>query len=125
MDGKISFEFDVTARDSLRLEDLGNKIEKECALDVAIDRMGSEAGKKDGGLAIGIAITALDVSVIATLIQILSYWRSLSPKYSISIELAEGTFTIEDLNEKQLKEWISKIKKQKASSELKVLISKD
>jgi len=123
---KIAFDSmitDITEQDSLQLIQLAEKLEEECNVKVQTEYIGGELRTKNGGIAIGLAIATLGVTVIGTLIQVLSYWKSLNPKYSITFKSGNITFLIDNISGKELRNLVSKLEDENSSSEINVLIS--
>ena len=85
MDVYIRFEENITDEDSYNLKQLARLIEDECDLSVKIEKGEAYTGVRDGGLAIGIALTSLALAALQTLISVLQYWESKQPEYSLSI----------------------------------------
>jgi len=85
MDAYIKFKENVTEDDSYNLKQLAALIEEDCDLSVNLEKQDAQPGVKDGGLATGITIASFPLTVIQTLISVLQYWQSKTPKYSLSI----------------------------------------
>ncbi|WP_424100281.1 hypothetical protein [Moorena producens] len=85
MDAYIKFKENVTEDDSYNLKQLAALIEEDCDLSVNLEKQDAQPGVKDGGFATGITIASFPLTVIQTLISVLQYWQSKTPKYSLSI----------------------------------------
>jgi len=57
------------------LDQLAKSLEEECLVSVQVNREAPQAGVKDAGTLIGMAIS-LGLSTISTLIASLAYWQS-------------------------------------------------
>jgi len=116
MKAYIKLEGNVTDDDSESLKELANLIRKDCDLSVEIEEKKPESGKKDGGLAIAIAIASLAVATIQTLISVFQYWQSKRPKYSLSITFYSSdqkeTLLLETSSTQEIQEMISHLKSQ-------------
>lgn len=128
MDVSISFEGAITEDDSYHLKKLAQLIEEECDYSVSLETRESEAGIKDGGLAIGIAMASLALTAIQTLVSVLQYWESRQSQYSISITIdANGQqkrFLMKNLSLEEIQSLLSEINSQPHQGTVSVKILK-
>lgn len=101
MDVRLEFVGDLTDETSYALDELAAVLSEE-GLSNRRERSDSQAGRKDGGLTLAIALAGLGVSAIGTLVSVLSYWRSTRPKYKISVSRGSVTIDVENLNAAQI-----------------------
>ena len=124
MDVYIRSTEDITEEDSFNLQQLANLVEKDCEVSVQIKKEKSQTGTKDGGLTIGIAIVSLGLAAIGTLINVLSFWKSQQPKYSVEIIHNNSKISVDNIKPEQLQEVLSKIEANKAHSDMNILVSR-
>jgi len=107
VDVYIGFCGNASKEDAYELTHLADFIKKECDVFVQIEREKPGSGVKNGGLAVGIAITNLMVTSIGTIFATLAYWNSKKTKYSISVTRDNVTESIGNLDFKQYQQEIA------------------
>jgi hypothetical protein len=116
MDAYIIFEESLNTEDSYELKQLAYMIEGECDLNVNLKTKEIIIGERDGGLVIGLTILSLGFTALQTLIATLQHWDSHQPKYSVSIELENATFLLENISKHEIDKILNRMLLQ--SSEL-------
>ena len=128
MDAYIAFKENVTDKYSVKLNELAELIEDECDLSVKIEKK-VNPGKKDGGLAIGIAIASLALATIQTFISVLQFWQSKQPRYSVSItfdnNITKKTFVMNESSLKDIQAVVSQLQANSPVNYIEVQISKE
>jgi hypothetical protein len=121
----ICFDSTIDAEDSLNLEQLAHMLSQDYDLPANKEYQEPVAGEKDSGLIIAVSLIGVGISAIGTIISALSYWKSQVPKYSVTITTGEKTITLDTIKPDKLPEMISRIERDAASSETKILITKN
>lgn len=103
MDVRIAFVGQPTDETSYAFDELAAVLSDE-GLSNRKEQSIPQAGRKDGGLTLVIALAGLGVSAIGTLITVLSYWKSTRPKYRISVSRGAVTIEVENLDAAQISE---------------------
>lgn len=128
MNTHISFkEKSPTGESSCCLNNLAELIEKQADIPVQLEKDSPKEGNKDGGLTIALSITGLALSAVATLVSVLSYWKSQQPNYSVSIECGNTTIKLNNVSSDELQAVIKKLEEQNRStpSDLTVLLAEE
>jgi hypothetical protein len=120
----IRFDAPIDAEDSLNLEQLAHILSQDYDLPVNREYQESVTGEKDSGITIAISLIGVGISAVGTIISALSYWKSQLPKYSVTVTTEGKTITMDTIEPDKLPEMISRIERDIASSETKILIAK-
>jgi len=101
----------VSASDSFELKQLASDIIRDCDTNVVFQKEKLQSGQKDEGLVIGLTIVGLVLTSIDILINMLTYWASKRPKYSLSFEIDGETYTLEGYSANELNKMKSEIQR--------------
>ncbi len=127
MNTHISFkEKNPTGESSYCLNNLAQFIEQEADLPVQLEKGELQKGSK-ADLTIALSIAGLALSALATLISVLSYWKSQQPNYSVSIKCGNTTIELNNVSSDELQAVIRKLEEQNrsSSSDLTVLLTEE
>jgi len=114
---------EVKGEDSLHLEELANILEQDYDLKVKTIRKEADAGSKDGGLTIALAlsIASVGISMVNAIISGLSYWKSQHPNYSVSFKAGDKTITVNQVDPKKIDEVVSELQKVHSAPEIVIV----
>jgi hypothetical protein len=121
---EIQFTGEVSGADSFEFGKLCAAIHQANLGEVSEDRAEPQAGAKDGGLLIGIAIAGLAVDSICALFSILSYWCSSRANYTVDVSRGRYKVTFGNLSQKGLQEIVRQFEACNGSSDIKVRIAR-
>jgi hypothetical protein len=96
---KISFSIAPTQEDSLALIRLQELISGNSTLKVNVESEKIEGAK--GDLANTLEVIGVVFTGISTLIDIIEFWQSQYPKYSVTMKLGDDTFSKEDISKEE------------------------
>ena len=98
MDVTVRFTHFPSASEAQSLEDLATKLSQ---FDPSVQRTEPEAGKKDGGLALAIAIVGAASSALGTMISAIALWKTSIPNCSVTLKRGNITESIGNLTPKE------------------------
>lgn len=96
---KISFSNVPNQEDSLALIRLQELISDNSTLKVKVESEKIEGAK--GDLATTLEIIGVVFTGISTLLDIIEFWQSQYPKYSVTMKLGDNTFSKENISKKE------------------------
>ena len=94
MDVTVRFSMLPSASEGQSLEELAAKLSQ---FDPNIERTEPETGRKDGGIALAIAIVGAASSAIGTIISAIALWKSTIPNCSVTLKRGDITESISNL----------------------------
>ncbi|XOF34481.1 MAG: hypothetical protein ACL93V_04080 [Candidatus Electrothrix sp. YB6] len=125
MNAHIKFkENSPSGESSYRLNSLAEFIEQEADIPVQLEKGEPQKGSKTD-LTIALSIAGLALSAVATLVSVLSYWKSQQPNYSVSIKCGNTTIQLNNVSSDELQAVIKKLEEQNHSSDLTVLLAEE
>ena len=109
MNAHISFKKNSpTGESSYCLNNLAELIEQEADIAVQLEKASPKEGHK-ADLTIALSIAGLALSAVATLISVLSYWKSQQPNYSVSIKCGNTTIEFNNVSSDEIQAVIRKL----------------
>lgn len=96
---RIIFSIPPSQEDSLALIRLEGLIIRNSSLKVEIGNTRIEGAK--GDLATSLGIIGVTLSGISTLIDIIEFWQTQYPKYTVTMKLGDNVFTKENISKEE------------------------
>lgn len=115
---KISFAHLPSEEDSLALIRLKELIIDNSALKVEVESEKIEGAK--GDLATTLEIIGVVFTGISTIIDVLEFWQSQNPKYSITMKVGDTTFSKEDISKKEFEKDFNEAKNKQEQMQITI-----
>ena len=108
MEVAVSFRSELASGDAIALDELSDALTEDGIANQKI-KQPVQAGQKDGGLTMGIAITGAVLSSISTVIAVLNFWLSTRPKYKITVTRGNASIELQNPTREELQNAIGLI----------------
>ncbi len=119
----ISITGSIQENDSYNLNNLSFLIEEEIKGKVLQNKKLLK-GAKDGGLTIGLSVIGVSLSAVIATINVINYWKSNKPKYSIKIINDDYSIEMNNLSKREFDKLISTIESNQLNKSLSIEITK-